>query len=477
VIDMFKAIFKKSRHPQNHLHHLGSLFRYTKDFRLLECVPEGILGNSAQQIYPFLGQMDRVLRYVGDEATTDQLLAHLAKVRARAKTKTDERGLDLLEMLVRRRASEVLNQPGQHVPLALDAMQRAFKLDWGTGERRLMADFLAGLGKITQKPLADEQVRELEALFHAEKKATPDQLHIATRWAATVRGYGGPGRGKSIDILEPALDAYVAAHGDKLGTDAQTAFDQLIGYFESDKTFARGETKIFAALKRDVNITVADWLELRKFRLYTKAIPSKTGRVSLGEGTELYQNATRKFLSALATKRNNHRYQLCDQLIRMYRAAHDKAKITRVKKDIVTFGSGAFDEMIGFDTQNYQNLVRSLGDAIHDITGDLPALAFLIERYEREPESFRASGRSGWQRYGYYIARYRARAKNIGNLEPRLLKIVLIELRRDLETQRSHQRNIYHNGNRYFWKEKRGDFQQLAEQVARERKKSIVALR
>jgi len=477
VIDMFKAIFKKSPHPQNHLRQLGSLFRYTKDFRLLECVPEGILGNSAQQIYPFLGQMTGVLQYVGDEATTDQLLAHLAAVRKRATTPIDARGLDLLEMLTRRKASEVLNQPGQHVPLALTAMQRAFKLDWGTGERRLMADFLAGLGNITQQPLADEQLRELEALFRAEKDATPDHLHIATRWAATVRGYGGPGLGKSVDILEPALDGYIAAHGGALSSDAQGAFDQLIGYFESDKTFARGEKKIFTALKRDVNIAVADWLVERKFRLYMNAISSKTGRVSLGEGVELYQNVTRMLTAALATERNNHRYQLCHQLIEIYRAARSHAKIASVKKDIVAFGEGAFDEMIGFETQNYQSLVQQLANSIHDFAGDLSALAFLIGRYEREPESFRVSGNGGWRQYGYYIADYRAGAKNIGDLEPRLLKIVLTELRRDLETQQSRRQNIYHIHNSYFWKEKRGDFQQLAEQVARERKKSIVALR
>ncbi len=477
VVDMFKAIFKKSQSPQNHLHHLGSLFRYTKDFRLLECVPEGILGNSAQQIYPFLGQMDQVLQYVTNEATTDQLLAHLAAVSKRAETSIDQRGLDLLEMLTRRKASEVLNQPGQHVPQALTAMQRAFKLDWGSGERRLMADFLANLGRISQEPLAAEQLRELQALFHAEKEATPDHLHIATRWAQVVRSYGGSGAGKSVEILESALNTYIDAHGVALSNDSQNAFDQLISYFESDKTFARGEKKIFDALESDVNTAMADWLVERKYRLYMNAISSKTGRVSLGEGVELYQNVTRMLIAALATERNDHRYRLCNQLIDIYQAAHHQAEIASAKKDVVAFGEGAFNEMIAFDTQNYQSLVQQLSRCIHDIAGDLPALAFLIGRYEREPESFRASGNGGWQQYGYYIADYRADAKDIGNLEPRLLKIVLTELRRDLDTQRSNRQSIYHINNSDFWKEKRGDFQQLAEKIAKEQKKSIVALR
>jgi tetratricopeptide (TPR) repeat protein len=421
--------------------------------------------------------MDQVLRYVGDEATTDQLLAHLAVVRERATTPIDRRGLDLLEMLARRKAAEVLNQPGQQVPLALAAMRRAFKPAWGTGERRLMADFLAGLGSITQQALAAEQLRELEALFRAEQDATPDHLHIATRWSATVRGYGGPGLGKALDILEPALDGFVAAHGGSLTSDAQGAFDQLIGWFESDKTFARGEKKILAALERDVNVTLRDWLVQRRFRLYMNAISSRTGRVSLGEGEELYQNVVRILIVELGTGRNDHRYQLCRHLIDIYRAAHGNAKIARAKEDIVAFGKGAFDEMIGFDTQNYQSLVQQLANTIHDLAGDLPALEFLIGRYEQEPESFRASGNGGWPQYGYSIAQYRAGANNIGDLAPRLLKIVLTELRRDLETQQARYQSIYHQHNSYFWTEKRGDFQQLAENIAKERKQSIVALR
>lgn len=479
VVDMFKATFKKTPHPYSHLHHLSNLFRYTKDFRLLECIPEGILGNSAQQIYPFLQQMDTVLRYVGDEATTDQILAHLAAVRGRATTPTDQRGLDLLEMLVRRKASEVLNQPGQHVPLALAAMQRAFKRDWGSGERRLMAGFLAGLGRITQEPLAAEQLRELEALFRAEENATPDQLHIAMRWAETVRTHGGPGaQHKSLDILESALDAFIAAHGEALTTDAQNAFNQLISWFEADQLFARGEKKIFAALERDINTAVLDWLVERKFRLYTQAIAAKTARVSLGEGEELYRNVVRDLTAALTTKRNNHRYELCRQLIEVYRSARFQAKIEQSKQDIVTFAEGAFAEMIGFETQNYQSLVRQLGNAIQSISGDLPALAFLVGRMEIEPGFFRAAGRGGWQGYGSSIAEYRTRVKDLGDLEPRLLKIVLTELRNDLETQSSMQTAIYHsNSSSYFWSEKRNHFQALAEKVARERKKSIVPLR
>ena len=60
------------------------------------------------------------------------------------------RALDLLELLVERRAAELQNQPGPHVQRALAAMRRAWKRDWSPGEPRLMADLLASLGTISQ---------------------------------------------------------------------------------------------------------------------------------------------------------------------------------------------------------------------------------------------------------------------------------------------------------------------------------------
>ena len=477
VVDMFRAIFRKSPYPQNYLGQLGSLYRYTKDFRMLECLAEGVLGNSAQQVYPFLGSLESILQYVGDEATTDEILAHVASVRGRAVTPVDQRGLDLLEMQVRRRASEVLNQPGQQVPLALAAMRRAFKPEWGSGERRLMADLLARLGEISQGPLAAEQMRQFEQLFLAEEKATPDRLHIAVRWSHTLRGYPRRERGKPIIILESALDEYLGAHGGSLTGDSQTAFDQLIGFFESDRTFARGEDKIFEAMGSELSLGVSDWLTVRKFQLYRHAVSAGEARVSLGQGEVLYKNVERALIAELATGRNHHRYQLCSELHNLYRAAHFNARIASAKEDIVNFGAGAFDEMIGFETQHYQSLVQTLASHTRELAGDLPALAFLIGRYEKEPEWFRVSGKGGWQRCGYYMARYRDAAKEIGDLEPRLLQIVLTELRRDLESQVQQQRSMYHDNNSHFWSARRGDFLDLATQVAREHKKSIVALK
>lgn len=475
VVDMLRAIFRKAQNPGPHLYQLGSLYRYTKDFRLLECLSDGVPGNSAGQIYSFLGSLNSVLQYVNDEAVCDQILARLNEVRKGVKTRVDARGLDFLELLVRRKAAEVLNQPGQQVPLALAAMQRAFAGDeWGLGERRLMAQLLAGLGSISQEPLAAEQRHELQALYQASAAGTADRLHIGAAWAGILRGYGQAA--KAVDLLGAALQEYRATQGGNLTLEAQAPFDQWLGYHEADRHFALGEQAIAAALEMKVLESVRQWLVERQYRLYNNTLAAG-GTVSLGQGRELFDLARQRLADELRTPQHTHRGQLCGILIELYRTAHNQAKLKEVAPALVEFADGPFDQRVPFQTPNYQNLVQQLGSALREIAGDRAALAFLISRCEREPESFRATGQGGWSRYGYQIAEYRSRVKDLGDLEARLLKLVLAELHRDLETGNYSNRYLYHDDHSYFWSEKRADFLALALVVLEEKRKSLVVVK
>ena len=475
VVDMFKAIFRKSPNPGNHLGLLGSLYRYTKDFRLLQCLPEGVLGNSAGQIYPFLQNLNQVLVYVTDEAVCDEILAHLDRVRSRVKTRVDARGLDLLEMLVRRKAAEVINQPGQQLPRALEAMQRAFKGDdWGTGERRLMGAFLASLGTISLEPLAAEQRAELEHLYQHSAANTPDRLHLGADYSRCLRGYNR--MDQAMAVLTSAIAEYRASVGGVFTQEEQQPFDQWIGYFESDRHFAEGEKRLAEAMSENLPEMLRQWLIERRYRLYSASITAK-GTVSLGEGRELFDNVRKALAKDLTTPHHNHRYQLCTLLVGIYRTAHVDAKIEGVPTDLVEFAGAPFNELVSYRTANYQSVVQQLGDTIRQLAGDREALAFLITRYEAEPSAFRATGQGGWSRYGWQLGEYRSRVKDLGPLEPRLLKIVVQELRRDLETGNYSNRSLYHDDHSYFWAEKRSDFLAVAEAVLKERGKVPTTIR
>src|SRR5207253_629612 len=115
-----------------------------------------------------------VLGEMRNEATADEILSRVKKLRGGKLTSTDLRALDLMEALVERRAAEVLNQPGPHVSASVAALKRAFDRQWSDGEPRLMASFLRNLGTLPKPELIDEQIRELRALQQLPAAASRD---------------------------------------------------------------------------------------------------------------------------------------------------------------------------------------------------------------------------------------------------------------------------------------------------------------
>ena len=88
-------------------------------------------------------------------------------------------------------------------------MRRAFARPWTPGEPRLVADLLSGMGDIAFKPLADEQVHELETLHQQAAAGSIDRLHIAHALARCYWGYRQLPR--AIDLLESLLAEHQAA--------------------------------------------------------------------------------------------------------------------------------------------------------------------------------------------------------------------------------------------------------------------------
>ena len=201
----YRAVFEKSAQPENYAWMLRDLYAACRDFRLLEILPDAALGRSPQQIYSYLQNLQsQVLYELRNEASADTILARIKKLRESGRglepaggqapfaprtpqkepvpqlTSTDQRALDLLEALVERRSSEVLNQPGPHVAACVAALQRAFDRPWIDGEPRLMAGFLHGLGTLPNPQLVAEQLRELHVLADHAPAASRDHLAIVS---------------------------------------------------------------------------------------------------------------------------------------------------------------------------------------------------------------------------------------------------------------------------------------------------------
>jgi len=475
VLRVFAALFQKSGHPQNYQWQLREFYRATKDFRLLAGLADGVVGHTAGKVYPFLEGMQTVLGEIRDEATADSIIEHLAEVRDRAKTAVDHRALDMLELMIERRASEVLNQPGPHVEKALAALQRAFKREWSSGEPRLMANLLASLGRITQKPLAEEQVRQLEALHDGGERGSIDRLHIGH---ALARAYWSYSRhDEAIDLLEAALAEYETARDGVLPTDANGPLDTFIGYLESRGYFARGEKVLTAQLQHPAHRQQTHWLERRLYQLYNGALRNG-GDTSLGSGQTLYRAATTQLIDDLDTDDHNHRYNLVNQLCNIYRTAKDM-KMTGVVDDLRQFAFKRLPDVLGMQTNNYQSTVNQVAHTLRDLAGPRDGLELLIERIENEPSWFRLNREDGWSQHSHQLARWRSDVGDkLGDLEPRLLKIVIKELKWDLRSQQSRNRNMYHKHyGGYYWSEKTDDFARAAEEVYEERKGSSAAVK
>jgi tetratricopeptide (TPR) repeat protein len=476
VMTVFAALLEKSSNPQSYLWQLREFYVATRDFRLLACMADAVVGHTAGQVYPFLQGMGSVLGEIRDEATADSLVERLAKVRDRAKTEIDQRALDMLELLVERRATELKNQPGPHARSALQAMQRAFKRQWSAGERKLMADFLASLGAIPDAKLAEEQLRQLQTLHEESAPGSLDRLHIALRLANAHWNYSR--REQAVDLLQSALDEYQNALNGVLSSAANEALGTFVSYLEQTRHYDRGEKVLQDQLRHPCNRQQTFWLIERLYELYENAIRND-GDVSLGNAATLYRAVEQKIQAELDSGNENHRATLINRLCGIYNAAHDK-KMPSAAEDIKTFAMKRLPEVLKLQTNNYQSAVNQVADALHNVAGPRDALAFLIERVEHEPAWFRLNNSDSWNQFGWKIADWRVEVKTLGDLEERLLMIVVAELRRDLESRQTHNASIYrmdHGGNpNHFWAEKADAFAKTADEVLAEQKKSSAAV-
>ncbi len=472
ILIVFQALFGKSENPHYYLSQLRDFYRATRDFRLPAGLPDAVMGHTVGKVYPFLQGMGTVLSEIREEATADRIVARISEVHAEAKTAIDRRALDLLELLIERRAAELLNQPGPHGKNALAAMQRAFEHEWSGGELRLMADFLANLGAISDTKLAEEQLRELEILHGKAQSGTIDRLHIAHKLAQTHWNYSR--RTKAIDVLTVALDEFQTAHDGVLPTTANDMLRSLVLYLNQTTHFAQSEEVLLGSRERNKDPQQEFWLVQLLYETYEAALQDD-GEVSIGKGKKLFDTLEERIREDLNTTDHNHRYQLLSRLCSIYRTSH-RQKIVGVIERLRDFADNQIPGLLAQQTNNYQSIVMQVADVLKDLVDVCEGLAFLVTRIEQEPSWFRLSNDDGWRHHGHRLGDWRREAGTLGqDLEERLLKIVVDELKLDLRSQQSRSRSMYHDHHSYFWKEKADMFARAAEQLLVERKNSGAA--
>jgi ferritin-like metal-binding protein YciE len=478
-----KALFEKSSHPENYLYYLRDLYAASRDFRLLQMLPDAVLGRSPQQIYPYLERVNsHVLVEVQSEATADEILARIKKLRTDKLTTTDARALDLFEALIERRSSEVLNQPGPHAEASLAALRRAFDRKWTDGEPVLMAGFLHSLGTLRDPRLVEEQLRELRSLREAAPAKSRDHLLI-TEWLCKLFFHAYGKQDEGLQTLEAEMRDYLQAQTGPLAGVFPHQDYQVLGTYismlESVRRFAAAETYLAARMAKPEHETQRTWLEDRTTETYNAALEAG-GEVSLGKGNDLLRGLFARGQQLLAAaKDDNVRSAAASRIVRTLEIGREK-KLAATAELVRTYAFTTLPATLKQQYSNYSTLARGPLTVITEVLGATEALRYLVERLEQYPQRLDVTWESGWYTFGDDVARLRVAAagdrQGSEPLEPRILALATKQLRRDLLFGNANRQALYHrsysNNAEYFWAAKEDDFARVAEQAYAERKTS-----
>ncbi len=463
-----RALFAKSAAPENYLWQLRDLYGACRDFRLLQILPDAVLGRSPQQIYSFLQNMqNQILGELRNEATADEIISRIKTLREKQTKPTDLRALDLFEAMIERRAAEVLNQPGPHVDACVAAMKRAFDRQWGDGEPRLMASYLKNLGTLPKPPMVDEQLRELRALQNLAAAGSRDHLQITNELCNLI--FWSYGRHEAaLAEMEIEVRGYEQAHHGQWPNEDNGVLGDYVHLLEGANQHAAGETVLQKYLAHPENDDQRNWLRDRLLALYNDAL-DHDGEVSLGKGNELFLQIVAEGQKQLdASPDENVRHGLVGRLVNAFEIAH-KHNLPSAVVELQKFAFTTMPAVLKRQQGQYRNTVSAPLNVIGETLGQKFAVQYIVERLEQYPQRLEITWDSGWNVFGFELARRRQEAADakadLADLEPRVLRLAVAELQRELRTGEYRNQHMFYIGWQYFWAAKTDDFARAAEEV------------
>ncbi|MEW6742249.1 MAG: VIT domain-containing protein [Planctomycetota bacterium] len=460
------ALMRKSTQPVYHLGFLARLYRSTKDFRVLECLGDAVIGHSAGGIYRFLEGIARFTELIQEEATVDRLADHLAELQVQAKSDTDRRALHLLRFSAQSRAAAQAQGGGPHAAAALEALRLAAKGAWEEGEPPLMAAFLARQGKLSDSALAAEQLRQLQALSAVATRGSEAHLTIALHLAATLREYGR--LAEATRRLEAALRDARGITGRSLPESANEALETYARYLQEGGEFARAEQVWLEELAKARTEMRRQWLRQRAYQNYHKALAA-SAEVSLGRDRELYEAVQDVMLEDLSSRTDErHALELVNVLCSLWRTCHQRFPDGTAAEDLRLFAFSKLPRVLGlYAHRGCQPIIGAVSSCLLGLLGPFEQLQFLVERAENEPSWLGYARQDFWEHHAWTLAAARAKLGTLRqDLAERVLAIVERELSEAMRTREIRGGSIFHKHHDHFWKEKAQDFAEAAISVA-----------
>ena len=383
VLFAFEALFRKSNTPGSYIYNLRQYYEACRDYRLLRMVPAAMLGRTPQQVYGFLGNIDRqLMAVINNEATADEIVDAIRQARETASSAIDLRALDLLELVIERRSAKVLNQPGPHAQRAVAALNRACNREWQNGEIRQMASLLHGLGQITNSKIAAERIKRLRQLQQLAAKwdlsqvsdsrkqsLATDRLYLNWYLASAIFQFDDRRRG--IDILEAAVNGFDSATNRRWTRGTHQPLLGLIGFYESVGRYRDAEQRLDRQLSGVSDLWLRNVWHNRRTQVWLNALRTDA-TVSLGRTTELYRKLNSRLRAELIEFTDDaQRRQGVRDLMTLYRIAAEKKWDKQYLTDLRQFAFKELSQILAKQTNNYQSLMNMVGEQVRTKLGNL----------------------------------------------------------------------------------------------------------
>ena len=405
-----------------------------------------------------------------NEATADELIARIKELRKADRTIIDLRALDLLEALIERRSSEILNEPGPHVSACLAAMQRAFQRNWAAGEPAMMATLLFQLGSLPNESLKAEQIREMVELRKLAPAKSRDHLAISMDLSQLMFfSYGQ--RDEALRQMEIEIRDYVQANEGRWPFADHEILNRYVTLLENANQHAAAERLLQKFIAVSANEAQTTWMNDRLMSLYNHALEND-GAVSIGTGrANLFGPIVARSLKELADAPNeNVRYSLIVRLTQTFDTAH-RHQLAATKDAVHRFAFETMPAVLKQQQQQYRNTASHPVYLIQTVLPARDALQYVLERMEQYPQRFEIQYDTSWNVFGSQLANARA-AVGSSDLDDRILKIAILQLKRYLRSNELHNPAMFYHGYTEFWREKQPDFVAAAEEVLNERRSS-----
>jgi predicted Zn-dependent protease len=457
-----QVLLRKASEPARYVWWVHQMYEGTKDVRLLECLVDGTLGHSPEGVYAYLSQAAELVRAVFEEATCDQLAARADRLAEAAATATDRRALALLRAQIEQRAGQVLDQPGPHRERSFAALRAAFDGALAPDEGRHLARYLASLGKLDDRDFSDEQRRQLEELHRRARAGSAERLEIAlhlwrTRWA-----YGE--QEAAIDGLGAALhERGEALHG-ALDAGANEAVSAFVGWLGERRSYAVAERFLRAQIAAQSVEPQQHWYRDRLEQIWVECVQNQ-GTVSLGRGPALYAAVRELLVRELFDGPGDRIQGVIERFCQLHHVAHAQAGIATARADLARFSREVLPELLSRMAIGQAQVVSAVAEMLRVLGDPRAGLAALIARAESESVWLRRLRIDVWSQNSWQMAHLRQQIGELGDLDGRLLAIVLRELEHALRTQSEQNHAFWHRRNSYFWAEKAQEFAAVARAV------------